>query len=55
MYGVDYIFHAAALEQVLSCKFFPIEANILGIENVLTAAIEAGVHNIVCFSTAEAA
>ena len=55
MYGVYYIFHAAALEQVLSCEFFPIEANISGIENVLTAAIEAGVHNIACFSTDKAA
>ena len=51
MYGVDYIFHAAALKQVPSCEFFPIEAvktNVLGTENVLTAAIEAGVKNIVC-------
>ena len=52
MHGVDYIFHAAALKQVPSCEFFPIEAvktNVLGTENVLTAAIEAGVKNIVCF------
>lgn len=58
MYGVDYIFHAAALKQVPSCEFFPIEAvktNILGTENVLTAAIEAGVKNIVCLSTDKAA
>ena len=58
MYGVDYIFHAAALKQVPSCVFFPIEAvktNVLGTENVLTAAIEAGVKNIVCLSTDKAA
>ena len=54
MHGVDYIFHAAALKQVPSCEFFPIEAvktNVLGTENVLTAAIEAGVRSIVCLST----
>ena len=58
MYGVDYIFHAAALKQVPSCEFFPIEAvktNILGTENVLTAAIETGVKNVVCLSTDKAA
>ncbi len=58
MHGVDYIFHAAALKQVPSCEFFPIEAvktNVLGTENVLTAAIEAGVQNIVCLSTDKAA
>lgn len=58
MHGVDYIFHAAALKQVPSCEFFPIEAvktNILGTENVLTAAIDAGVGNIVCLSTDKAA
>ena len=58
MYGVDYIFHAAALKQVPSCEFFPIEAvktNVLGTENMLTAAIEAGVQNIVCLSTDKAA
>ena len=58
MHGVDYIFHAAALKQVPSCEFFPIEAvktNVLGTENVLTAAIEAGVENIVCLSTDKAA
>ena len=58
MHGVDYIFHAAALKQVPSCEFFPIEAvktNVLGTENVLTAAIEAGVKNIVCLSTDKAA
>ncbi len=58
MYGVDYIFHAAALKQVPSCEFFPVEAvktNVLGTDNVLTAAIEAGVKNIVCLSTDKAA
>lgn len=58
MYGVDYIFHAAALKQVPSCEFFPIEAvktNVFGTENVLTAAIEAGVKNVVCLSTDKAA
>ena len=58
MYGVDYIFHAAALKQVPSCEFFPIEAvktNVLGTENVLTAAIECGVKRVVCLSTDKAA
>ena len=58
MHGVDYIFHAAALKQVPSCEFFPIEAvktNVLGTENVLTAAIDAGVKNVVCLSTDKAA
>ncbi len=58
MYGVDFIFHAAALKQVPSCEFFPVEAvktNVLGTENVLTAAIEAGVKNIICLSTDKAA
>ena len=58
MHGVDYIFHAAALKQVPSCEFFPIEAvktNVLGTENVLTAAIEEGVRNVVCLSTDKAA
>lgn len=58
MHGVDYIFHAAALKQVPSCEFFPIEAvktNVLGTENVLTAAIEVGVKNVVCLSTDKAA
>ncbi len=58
MHGVDYIFHAAALKQVPSCEFFPIEAvktNVLGSENVLTAAIEAGVKSIICLSTDKAA
>lgn len=58
MYGVDYIFHAAALKQVPSCEFFPVEAvktNVLGTENVLTAAIECGVKRVVCLSTDKAA
>ena len=58
MHGVDYIFHAAALKQVPSCEFFPMEAvktNVLGTDNVLTAAIEAGVRNVVCLSTDKAA
>ena len=58
MHGVDYIFHAAALKQVPSCEFFPIEAvktNVLGTENVLTAAIEDGVKSVICLSTDKAA
>ncbi|MCI9152220.1 NAD-dependent epimerase/dehydratase family protein [Lachnospiraceae bacterium] len=58
MYGVDYIFHAAALKQVPSCEFFPIEAvktNVLGTENVLQAAIDAGVKKVICLSTDKAA
>ena len=58
MVGVDYIFHAAALKQVPSCEFFPMEAvrtNVIGTENVLTAAIDAGVKNVVCLSTDKAA
>ena len=58
MGGVDFVFHAAALKQVPSCEFFPIEAvktNVQGTENVLTAAIEAGVERIVCLSTDKAA
>lgn len=58
MHGVDYIFHAAALKQVPSCEFFPIEAvktNVLGTENVLTAAIDAGVRKVICLSTDKAA
>lgn len=58
MHGVDYIFHAAALKQVPSCEFFPIEAvrtNVLGTDNVLTAAIEAGVKKVICLSTDKAA
>jgi len=58
MHGVDYIFHAAALKQVPSCEFFPVEAvktNVLGTDNVLTAAIEAGVKSVICLSTDKAA
>ena len=58
MHGVDYIFHAAALKQVPSCEFFPIEAvktNVLGTDNVLTAAIDEGVKKIICLSTDKAA
>lgn len=58
MYGVDYVFHAAALKQVPSCEFFPIEAvktNVFGTENVLTAAIDAGVKAVICLSTDKAA
>lgn len=58
MHGVDYIFHAAALKQVPSCEFFPMEAvrtNIMGTDNVLTAAIEAGVKCVICLSTDKAA
>ncbi|WP_186423839.1 MULTISPECIES: polysaccharide biosynthesis protein [Lacrimispora] len=58
MYGADYIFHAAALKQVPSCEFFPLEAvktNILGTDNMLTAAIESGVNKVVCLSTDKAA
>lgn len=58
MYGVDYIFHAAALKQVPSCEFFPIEAvrtNVLGTENVLTAAVNAEVRSVICLSTDKAA
>ena len=58
MHGVDYIFHAAALKQVPSCEFFPIEAvktNVLGTENVLTVAIEEGVKSVICLSTDKAA
>ena len=58
LYGVDYVFHAAALKQVPSCEFFPVEAvrtNVLGTDNLLTAAIETGVHKVVCLSTDKAA
>lgn len=58
MHGVDYIFHAAALKQVPSCEFFPIEAvrtNVLGTDNVLTAAIDEGVKSVICLSTDKAA
>ena len=58
MVGVDYIFHAAALKQVPSCEFFPMEAvktNVIGTDNVLTAAVEAGVKSAICLSTDTAA
>lgn len=58
MHGVDYIFHAAALKQVPSCEFFPMEAvktNVIGTDNVLTAAIEYGVRKVICLSTDKAA
>ena len=58
MPGVDYIFHAAALKQVPSCEFFPMEAvrtNVIGTDNVLTAAIEQGVECVICLSTDKAA
>lgn len=58
MHGVDYLFHAAALKQVPSCEFFPLEAvktNILGTENVLTAAVECGVKKCICLSSDKAA
>jgi UDP-glucose 4-epimerase len=58
MHGVDYIFHAAALKQVPSCEFFPMEAvrtNVVGTDNVLTAAIEEGVECVICLSTDKAA
>jgi len=57
MYGVDYVFHAAALKQVPTCEFFPLEAvktNVLGTDNVLTAAIECGVKKVICLSTDKA-
>lgn len=58
IHGVDYIFHAAALKQVPSCEFFPMEAvktNVIGTENVLTAAIDEGVKSVICLSTDKAA
>ena len=58
MHGVDYVFHAAALKQVPSCEFFPMEAvktNVIGTDNVLTAAIEEGVKCVICLSTDKAA
>lgn len=58
MHGVDFIFHAAALKQVPSCEFFPIEAvktNVIGTDNVLTAAIDEGVASVICLSTDKAA
>ena len=58
MPGVDYFFLAASLKQVPSCEFFPMEAvrtNVIGTENVLTAAIEEGVESVICLSTDKAA
>ena len=58
MYGVDYVFHAAALKQVPSCEFFPLEAvktNIMGTDNILTGAIEMGIKKVICLSTDKAA
>jgi len=58
IHGVDYIFHAAALKQVPSCEFFPMEAvrtNVIGTDNVLTAAIDEGVKSVICLSTDKAA
>lgn len=58
MHGVNFIFHAAALKQVPSCEFFPVEAvktNVLGTDNVLSAAIEEGVETVICLSTDKAA
>lgn len=58
VHGVDYLFHAAALKQVPSCEFFPMEAvrtNVMGTDNVLTACIEAGVKKVICLSTDKAA
>ena len=58
MHGVDYIFHAAALKQVPSCEFFPMEAvrtNVIGTDNVLIAAIDEGVESVICLSTDKAA
>jgi len=58
MHGVDYIFHAAALKQVPSCEFFPMEAvktNVMGTDNVLTAAIDESVKAVICLSTDKAA
>ena len=58
MHNVDYVFHAAALKQVPSCEFFPLEAvktNVLGTDNVLTAAIDEGVETVICLSTDKAA
>lgn len=58
MHGVDYVFHAAALKQVPSCEFFPLEAvktNIIGTDNVLTASVEMGIKKVICLSTDKAA
>lgn len=57
MYGVDFVFHAAALKQVPSCEFYPIEAvktNVLGTENVLNSAVKNGVKKLICLSTDKA-
>ena len=57
MEGVDYVFQAAALKQVPSCEFYPLEAvktNVLGTENVLNAAVEKGVEKVICLSTDKA-
>lgn len=57
MQGVDYVFHAAALKQVPSCEFFPMEAvrtNVMGLENVIDAALEHGVQKMICLSTDKA-
>jgi len=58
MHGVDYVFHAAALKQVPSCEFFPLEAvktNVMGTDNVITGAIEMGIKKVICLSTDKAA
>ena len=58
MHGVDYVFHAAALKQVPSCEFFPLEAvktNVFGTDNVLSASISYGVKKVICLSTDKAA
>lgn len=58
MRGVNYVYHAAALKQVPSCEFFPMEAvytNVIGTDNVLTAAVDAGVESVICLSTDKAA
>ena len=58
MFGVDFVFHAAALKEVPSCEFFPLEAvktNVIGTDNVLTAAIAKGVKKVICLSTDKAA
>lgn len=58
LFGVDYLFHAAALKQVPSCEFFPLEAvktNVIGTDNVLSACIQAGVRRVICLSTDKAA
>ena len=57
MHGVDYVFHVAALKQVPSCEFFPLEAvktNIIGTDNILTASIDYGVEKVICLSTDKA-